>query len=155
MSYQIVVNDEDFGHLLADEAGATYNPKCDVNIANTIDGQLAGGVIYTAYYEVSISMHVASLLPRWVTKDMLWICFDYPFRQLKVNTIFGQVKASNAAALEFDKRLGFSEITRIDDVFPDGAMVVLAMKREACRYLDMPQRDVKVAYRRGRDLNGW
>ena len=66
---------------------------------------------------------------------MLWITFDYPFNQLGVKKLIGQVPSSNLKALEFDKKLGFKEEARISDVFPDGDLIVLSMRREDCRWL--------------------
>ena len=57
--------------------------------------------------------------------------------------MFGQVPASNVRALEFDRKLGFIEETRIKDVFPDGDLVVLSMKREDCKWLNLKPKTLK------------
>lgn len=140
----IVFGNESHGHAIAQKAGATYNPAADMCIANVgPDGGLLGGVIYSGYTGSSIGIHMASFDPRWATVDMVWVAFHYPFVQLGCKKVFGQVPASNSKALELDLRLGFKEVARIEDVFPDGDLVVLAMDREDCRWLRLKPRGLK------------
>jgi RimJ/RimL family protein N-acetyltransferase len=136
----VIVFDPKYGDMIARSAGTHFNPISDVVIARLKDGELLGGVIYTGYTGASVAMHVAGFDPKWINPDMLWICFDYAFNQLKVNKIFGQVPANNKRALEFDLKLGFIEVARIADVFPDGDLLVMAMSREQCRWLRLKPR---------------
>jgi RimJ/RimL family protein N-acetyltransferase len=109
----------------------------------THEGKLMGGVIYDNHVpSASIGMHVASFMPNWLNNDFLWVVFDYPFNQLSVRTIFGQVQASNTKALAFDLRLGFNVAARIADVFPDGDLVLLKMQRKDCKWLKLVPRGI-------------
>lgn len=139
----IVFNNEEYGHLIAQASGTAFNPAVDACIAREEDGVLLGGVIYQNYTGASIAMHVAGFDEHWVNIDMLWVCFHYPFVRLGCNKVFGQVPASNSKALEFDLKLGFKEVARIEDVFPDGDLIVVAMKREDCRWLRLKPRGLK------------
>lgn len=116
------------------------NPRCDVCISRSEDGKLLGGVIYEAYTRSSIQAHVAGFTPHWLNRDLLWVIFDYPFNQLKVGAVFCQIRASNTPALEFNLKLGFKEICRIDDVFPDGQLVITKLTRDECRWLNIKPR---------------
>lgn len=139
----IVFNDAEYGHMIAKAAGTSFNPYSDVCIARVEDDELWGGVTYTGYTGTSMGIHVAGFRSDWINKDMLWVAFDYPFVQLKCSKLFGQVPASNRKALEFDLKLGFIEEARVKDVFPDGDLLVLAMKREDCRWLKLKPRSLK------------
>jgi hypothetical protein len=101
-----------------------------------------GGVVYKDWTGNggSISMHVAGIRHRWINRSMLWVCFDYPFNQLQVKKIFGPVPSYNKVAYEFDKHLGFQDEATIRGVYPDGDLMLLSMRREECRFLDMPPR---------------
>lgn len=136
----ILFGNVEHGHTIAKEAGTHFNPACDVVISRVEDDQLYGGVIFTAFTGASIGIHMAGFTKHWVNLDMLWVAFDYPFNQLKVKTIFGQLPSCNLKALEVDLRLGFKEVTRIPDVFPDGDLVVVAMRKEDCRWLKLRPR---------------
>jgi RimJ/RimL family protein N-acetyltransferase len=131
----IVTNNVEYGYRVADRAGAPFNPNTDICIARVEDGELWGGVTYTGYTGASIQMHMAGFVPRWADRAFLWAAFHYPFVQIGCRKVFGQVPESNTKALEIDKRLGFKEVARIEDVFSDGACIILALAREDCRWL--------------------
>jgi RimJ/RimL family protein N-acetyltransferase len=139
----IVFNNANHGHDIAAAAGTAFNAHTDVCIARVENGELWGGVTYTAYTGASIGLHIAGFRPDWVSRDMIWVCFNYPFVQLGCSKLFGQVPASNRKALEFDLKLGFIEEARVKDVFPDGDLIVIAMKREDCRWLKLKPRSLK------------
>ena len=139
----IVFNNATYGDRITGAAGTTFNQRSDVCIAREEDGELWGGVTFTGYTGVSIGIHVASFRPDWINIDMIWVTFNYPFVQLGCSKLLGQVPASNLKALEFDLKLGFIEETRIKDVFPDGDLVVMSMKKEACRWLKLKPRSLK------------
>jgi hypothetical protein len=73
---------------------------------------------------------------------MLYLAFDYPFRQLKVQKIFGLVPERNHAARNFDLKLGFKIEYLAEGVFnhADGVngMYLMSMKKEDCKWLAMP-----------------
>lgn len=120
--------------------GHVFNHRADVCLSRSHDGKLLGGVIYEAYTRASIQAHVAGFAPFWLDRTFLWMMFDYPFNQLKVGAVFCQIKETNASALEFNLKLGFKEVTRIDDVFPDGALVLTKLTRDNCRWLNLKPR---------------
>ena len=82
-------------------------------------------------------MHVGSIQNNWASKDLLWAVFDYPFNILKVNVILAAVASTNIEALKLDRHLGFIDKAYIEDAHIDGDLVILAMRRENCRWLDI------------------
>jgi len=122
---------------IATEAGCFFNPECDHVISREENGKLLGGVIFSGFTGASIGIHVAGFDPHWINKDMLWITFHYPFEQLAVDKLFGQIHSRNHKAIAFDTKLGFKEEARIAGVFPDGDLIVMAMRREDCRWLNL------------------
>lgn len=140
----IELNNERHGWCIASEARCAYDPKQDIVLSNFQgNGELLGGVIYTDFAVASIKAHVAGFSKRWLTRDMLWILFDYPFNQLKVGKIIGVIRSSNLKAVAFNEHLGFTVETRIRDVFPDGDAVVMSMYRAQCRWLNMKPRTLQ------------
>jgi hypothetical protein len=53
-----------------------------------------------------------------------------------VEVIYGPVESTNKKALEFDKKIGFTEHTRLKGAIPGGDLVILSMYRGQCRWLD-------------------
>jgi RimJ/RimL family protein N-acetyltransferase len=150
----IRLNDFNDGNRIARAAGTSFNPlvdRCITRVSRNGD-ELLGGVVYRDWTGIggSIAMHVASFREGWINRTLLWICFDYPFNQLKVKKIFGQVPEWNTKAYEFDKHLGFQDEAVIQDVYPQGNMMLLSMTRDQCRFLKMAPR----ALARG-NQDGW
>jgi hypothetical protein len=138
-------NDPEDAKRLSESVHVIYNPLADQIISRVNHGgNLLGGVVYKDYTGRggSIAMHVAGYSPTWINRTMLWICFDYPFNQLGVKKVFGQVPSWNRHAYEFDKHLGFRVECEIDGVYPGGSMMLLSMRREQCRFLDRPPRSL-------------
>ena len=145
----IVLNNAQHARMIAKAAGCTFNPEFDACISRWKDGWLLGGVIYEDYTGESIKMHVAGFSPKWMTRDLLWAFFDYPFNQLGVKRIFGQVPESNTKALEFDLKVGFRIITKIDGVFEDGGLFIVVLERDDCRWLNYQPKGLM----RGQDIS--
>lgn len=140
----ILFNIKSHGQQLADKAGFTFNPVGDVIISRVNNGgELLGGVIFRDFNKQSIGIHVASFVPNWINRDLLWVVFDYAFNQCGVAAIFGSTPAHNTKALAFNFRIGFKELTRIPEVFPEGDLVVLRMRREECPWLGIKPRYLK------------
>lgn len=114
-------------------------------ISREENSELYAAVVYENYTGEggSIEAHIGTFTKRWLNRDFLYIVFDYPFNQLKCNQAFVKVKAKNEKSLNWCRSLGFKDLITIEDVFPDDDMVVLRMKREECRYLDIKPHKVK------------
>lgn len=102
------------------------------------DGKLIAGVLYEGYSGTNVWMHVAAEPGgRWMTRDFLQVCFNYPFVTLGCKRVSGYVMASNAEARRFDEHLGFEVEATLKGAAPDGGDVLLyVMWKEGCRYVD-------------------
>lgn len=137
-------------HFDCDEAaryvGDALHIPVDLRWHNAIgvrrDGELIAGVLYTDYNRHSVAAHIAAHDRRWITKDVLWSIFYWPFTVLGVRVIFGYVAESNTHALALDLKLGFKEHARVPDVFEDGDLLILSMYKQDCKHLDIPFRSL-------------
>lgn len=114
----------------------------------TKEGQLVAGVVYNEFNGASVCMHVAAVPgARWLVREYLWTCFDYPFNQLKVQRVTGLVGEGNIAARKFDEHLGFTLETTLERAHPTGRTLVYRMFKEDCRWigLDFSKRYAKAA----------
>jgi len=137
----VAFNDPADGAAIAERAGTAFNPHRDISICRIRDELRLGGVIFSHFTGESISMHSASWDPHWINRDMLWVTFDYPFNQLGVQRIFGQVPEDNRHAQEFNTKVGFKEVARIEGVFRGPlACVVMCLERQDCRFLNVQPR---------------
>ena len=144
MSDRLVFNDLECGEAIAHTAGTDYNPKTCVSICRVKGSFRVGGVIFSHYTGESIAIHSASWVPHWINRDLLFVTFDYPFNQLGVKRIFGQVAEDNDEARRFNENLGFRYVARVEGVFPDDiACMVMRMDREDCRFLKIRPRNIQ------------
>lgn len=142
---RIVFDDLACAKQIAAAACCVYSPEHDHCIARVKDGRLLGGVIYQGYTGASIEMHVAGFWPQWLNKSMLFVVFGYPFYQLGCLKVIGRVNENNKRALEFDLKLGFNEEARIRDVYPEGDLLILSMRRDECRWLNLTPKHLGVS----------
>jgi RimJ/RimL family protein N-acetyltransferase len=120
-----------------------FNPLVDQCIARvTPEGNVLGRVVYSDYTGPggSIKIHITSWDKRWVNRGILFVAFDYPFNQLQVKKIFGEIKRSDEETLRFAFKAGFKAEAGLDDVYPNDDMVIVAMYRADCRFLGLPPR---------------
>lgn len=114
-------------------------------ISRSENGILYGGVIYENYTGKggSVLVHIGAFRDNWINRDMLYVMFDYPFRQLDCKQAFCQVAGKNVHARKFCKSFGWEELVTLEAVFPDDDMILMRMKRDQCRFLDIKPRTIK------------
>jgi RimJ/RimL family protein N-acetyltransferase len=140
-------NDRDDGHAIANVAGTAFNPNRDVSICRVVDDVPYGGVIFSNYTEESIAMHSGGFRQNWTNRDILFVMFDYPFRQLQVNRIFGYVPADNEHAIRINENLGFVHVARLEGMFRNNtACLLMKMEKTACRFLNIKPRTLRPNY---------
>lgn len=145
MPRRVITNHDSIGAFVAEHAKCSYDPGADATIGVVDDTKqgdswVRGGVIYTGYTGSSLWMHVAARDESWISRDMLWAAFHYPFVQLGCRRVYAIVEEANHHALDFDVKLGFSIHVALPFMFASGAGIVVFMDREACRWLKLRPR---------------
>lgn len=132
----IFVGNDDLCRWVADRTGGNYYAGSGSSIGLARDGEIVAGVLYDNFTGRAVQMHVASDGSRkWMNREYLRACFDYPFRQLGVNKVIGIVDSTNTDALRFDHHLGFVTEAVIKDAGKHGDLHILSMTRQQCRFL--------------------
>jgi len=99
-------------------------------------GHLVAGVAYSDFNGVNMLMHVASDgTKRWLTREYLRVCFDYPFNQAKVGRVTGLVGEGNSEARQFDEHLGFERETTLRGAHPTGDLIIYVMWKDRCKWI--------------------
>jgi RimJ/RimL family protein N-acetyltransferase len=133
-----------FSHLpfmkeVACAANVNFVPGHDHGIFRTgSEGQLLGGVLFTDYTGTSAQMHVAGFHQNWLNRELIYVTFDFAFVKLRMKKLIGLVPEANERAFIFDTRIGFKQEAKIEDVFPEGAALILTLSRDECKYLRPP-----------------
>jgi RimJ/RimL family protein N-acetyltransferase len=91
---------------------------------------------YTAFIGKTCQMHVINLTESYTPKGLLFAAFDFPFNYLGVEKIIAIVNSLNTRAMNYDKKLGFTEVVRLEGMHDDGGdLVVLEMNKADCRWI--------------------
>lgn len=123
---------------VARRTGEFGNYGSSIGIGIEENNELIAGVVFNDYNGININMHVASdNTKNWMTREFLWMVFDYAFNQAKVQRITGLVGENNWHARKFDEHIGFTLETTLDRAHPDGRMLIYRMFREDCKWLNI------------------
>jgi hypothetical protein len=91
---------------------------------------------YTAFIGKTCQMHMVNLKGGYTPKGLLFGAFDYPFNHCGMEKVFGIINSNNVKAMEYDKKLGFTEALRFNGMHDDGGdLVVLEMNKADCRWI--------------------
>lgn len=101
------------------------------------DGNIVAWAIYERNNGHNIIFHGASDgSRRWATRGFIRALVAYPFITLNLPRMSTPVAASNVAALEFDRRLGFRVEGVLRQAANDGSdLVWLGLFRKDCKWL--------------------
>ncbi len=137
-------NDMMHGTEIAMAIPRILNPSIDKVISRTSSsGELLGGVIYESMISNCVFMHQAGFSKNWMSPDMLWLLFHFPFCQLGLGKVCGTVPSSKPELVDFNRRLGFEVEARIVDAYKDGDLVIMSMRKENCRWLKYKPRTIR------------
>lgn len=118
----------------------------DIGIGWMRDGKLCAGVAYADWNGPNIVCHIASdRSRRWLTRQYLWTIFDYPFNQIGCKRITVCVGQGNRDSLRFVQHLGFRQEATLADAHPTGDLLIFALRRENCRWLNLRCLNEKMA----------
>lgn len=121
-------------HWSDDFRGVVHVPEgCRDKLAEMDDVAVAVG--YNAFIGRTCCMHVVIQKPEAVSPRMVRESFEYPFLVCGCTAILAPVDSTNAAALKFDRKLGFSDFAVIPNGGTEGDLIWLRMLRSECRWL--------------------
>lgn len=122
--------------ILQNEIGV--QPCADLQAIFWVDseGKIEWVVGYTAFIGKTCQMHMVNLKGGYTPKGLLFDAFNYAFNECGREKVFGVVNSLNTKAMDYDKKLGFNEVLRFENMHDDGGdLVVLEMNKATCRWI--------------------
>ena len=116
----------------------SYSPTVGFRAIGQLNscGDVIAAVGYDCWTPNSVQVHIWIPQPKLVVRKFLQEGFRYPFEMCGRGLVVGLTPGNNAAALSFNKRVGFKEVYRMHDAWDVGVdVVVQEMRRENCRWL--------------------
>tara|TARA_R110000868_G_scaffold247991_3_gene504353 strand:+ start:7868 stop:8314 length:447 start_codon:yes stop_codon:yes gene_type:complete len=123
------------GPWVAERTGGKWTKGRGSAIGKIKDGELVAGILYEDSNGTNIMGHIAGE-GQWLDKTLLWIMFDYPFRQLGVNRITASVNSDNVKSIAFLERIGFIMEARLHGATSKGDILLFRMFKSECKYLE-------------------
>lgn len=127
--------------VMTEALGMCYSPA-DAVIARVDDEKLVGGFVFSNFTGCNGSIwgHVIGFSPNWLNKKLLTAAFDYVFVQLDCRAVFARIKDDNESSLEFNRKLGYTRLYHMEEVYPDGrGQYVSRMLKHECRWTTKPK----------------
>lgn len=110
--------------------------------ANTIaffsdDYEFQAVVVYNGREDANIGISIASATPKWASKSMLRVAFNYPFVQLGLNRVTGYIRETNTKARRNAERLGFKLEGEMRQYYKNGdSCMVYGLTKDECRWIE-------------------
>lgn len=136
---RLIINDGERVIPYVDQAigGREHLPLDSFCIGITDDtGELQGGVVYTSFDGVGVTLHSAGKTRMWLNRMFLKAVFSYPFCQLKCRRLTTIVRADNPHASVVAEKAGFKYEGRLRKAEQDGCdLIIYGMLKEECPWL--------------------
>jgi len=117
-------------------------PFAPANAYNAIgvedeSGNLIAGVAFDSFTpNVRCSMHCAGEAENWCSRKLLQFCFEYVFNVAQCKVVINSVAAKNLASIKFTEHVGFKEIGRVFEGDGDSDLIIFALHRNNCKWID-------------------
>lgn len=99
--------------------------------------EIYGAAIFDSFTPNSAQCHIGITSPiKCLRHGLLQASADYVFHARGRNKIFGLTPANNSKAVNFNKNIGWREVTRLKDAYTKEVdYIVFEMNKEECPYL--------------------
>jgi RimJ/RimL family protein N-acetyltransferase len=130
-----LVTDKAFVPALAAMLDIAPGPHATV-LAEFEGTDFIGGALYDGFTGAVIHVHLYTNPGRRLSRRFLYCAFDYPFNQLGITKLIGQVPSDNTAAWKLNSHFGFTVEAVIDNYFPTSDLILMSMTRDQCHVLN-------------------
>lgn len=133
-------NQKDLIDWAQERSGFRYRPDAKA-IGSQVGDKLTSVVVYDNFSECDCNMHVVGEGAGWLTRELLFHGFHYPFVQCGLRRVTALVPAKNEKALKLDLNLGFHYEGCSLQALPDDDIFILGMLRDNCKFIPKEMTD--------------
>lgn len=99
------------------------------------DGILIGGVVINEYVPDVRCTITGAGEGSWLSREFLFILFDYCFNQLNCKMIINTVESDNVVSVKFTEHLGFTKEYEILGAGSKENLVILTYRKADCKWI--------------------
>jgi len=137
VNVEVISDVKIFGPWVGQKIGLGHDYKDAAGYGFLIDGQLAGGVVFTDYTKRDIHAHIAIEDSRWCTKKYLRFVSEYPFVHCGVERVSSLTRKSNPKAGKAMSAWGGKQEGVLRKYFADDDDAILwGLLKSECRFLN-------------------
>lgn len=116
--------------------GVKFDPKMAICMASlSSSGDILGVVVYDRFTTTGVELSVASVSPRFLTKDFLDAVFHYPFVTCGKTRVTAVIEEDNHRAMRLNTGLGFVSEAKLKCWYGNKDGIILRMLRDECRWV--------------------
>lgn len=136
-----VSQDPEYLDIAADIIGITGISQFRPEFAYTIavfddDCEFQAVIIFDNWEHKNVDMHIASVSPKWLSKEVIKVAFTYAFLELEAQRATAAVRESNTKARALAIRLGFKQEGELRQYYDTGESdIIYGMTKEECRWI--------------------
>lgn len=136
---RLIIANGDVVRYVDEKIGGREHLPCDAFSIGMLDdkGQIVGGVVFTGFDGIGITLHSAGASRMWLDRTFLRAIFSYPFKQLGCARLSTIVREDNKPAQTAALKAGFKFEGILRKAEPDGCgLIIYGMLKEECRWLE-------------------
>ncbi len=126
--------DDEVSQWVANQLGITRFVEYSA-IGVISNNTILAGIVFYNYRHPNIEASIASINPRWCSRKILKLVFDYPFNQLGCTRVTVHVDSNNKIVQKFDERLGFVHEGTMRKAHGDTDAEIYGMLKSECRWI--------------------
>ena len=124
-------HDQDVAEWVKERVKYSGNGWKDYTAIGVMDKEvMVAGVVYHDYHGHSIQMSIATETPKWASRRIIGLLFDYPFRQLGCVRVTALTSPDNHASRNMLWRLGFKREGRVRKGYGTTDTLIYGLLRE-------------------------
>jgi RimJ/RimL family protein N-acetyltransferase len=134
MSRALSFDAELIGPWVAEKTGGTWHKGRGTAMGKLVNGEIVAGILYEDYSGTNIVCHIAGV-GNWADRELIWMIFDYPFNQIKVNRMTAPICSTNEKSIRLVEHFGFKIEAKLHGATSKGDLLLYTMFRDDCKYL--------------------
>lgn len=100
------------------------------------DCEFQAVILFNNWDNMNVNIHIASISPKWATREVLRVAFTYAFEELGVQRVTGVVRSGNTKARALNLRLGFKQEGEMRQYYDTGESdIIYGMLKDECRWI--------------------
>lgn len=110
-----------------------HKSRCIASLSN--DDKILGVVMADRFSSFGCELNIASITPRFLTRELILVTFHYIFNTCGKMRISTLASSDNVRSLKFTAKMGFIAEARLRNFYGEHDAIVFRMLRDECPWI--------------------